>query len=180
MRSFIKTVGSPELAVRVLERFGSIGDQDPNIVNRFFPEGFVEFQKMALYRYIHDFIRGVETNLIFAKNSPSESLRRRFSGQWQNNDFSTLSDEQVRTAIKKTLATGSHRIRLLNHEQGVKRRTLSDYQEFLERMFGWDTLDMSFLRWEKLWNIWNTLGGAWDCICFSRKTVFNAPVLQQY
>ena len=53
-------------------------------------------------------------------------------------------------------------------------------KEHFEKVFGWDTFDMWFLRWEKFWDVWNTLGGAWDCICFGRKSIFNPKTLQQW
>ncbi len=181
VRNFIKTLGTPDLAIRILERFGSIADNDPLVVNRFFPDGFAEFQKSAIYRYVFEFVRGVETNLILATSkSPKEKALRKFGGRWKNHDFSTVDEIILIDAIKKTTTDASHRIDILNHEQGVKRTTLKDWQEHFEKMFGWDTFDMWFLRWEKFWDVWNTLGGTWDCICFSRKSIFNPRTLQQW
>lgn len=175
----MRTLDSTDLAVKILERFGPIADNDPLVVNRFFPEGFAQFQKSAVYRYVFEFVRGVETHLI-ASTSPEETLARTFAGKWKNHVFSDVHEDVIAKAIEKTLTDASHRIRILNHEQGVKRKTLKDWQEYFEKIFGWDTFDMWFLRWEKFWDVWHTLGGAWDCICFSRKSIFNPRVLQQW
>jgi hypothetical protein len=155
-----------------------VGAKD--VVNRFFPGGFADFQTMTEHRYATDFVRGVETQLVLSERSFPEKLQRRFGGKWVNNDFSQVSGAAVEDAIAKTLAIGSHRIDKLNHERGVKRETLKDWQEFAEKSLGWDTHEMKFLRWESFWNVWNTLGPGWDCICFSRKPIFNAETLRQY
>lgn len=180
VRKFMQTLTSPELAVRVLDHFGDMEEQDPMIVNRFFPDGFDEFQRMSVYRYLTDFVRGVETNLILATQPVGDKLGRRTLGGWKNYDFSSVPEEVLEKAIDTTLKDADHRIRVLNHEADGEKKTLKDWQEFFEKMFGWDTYDMKFLRWSKFFDLWTTLGGAWDCICFSRKSLFNPRALQQY
>lgn len=180
VRDFIGTVKSENLADRILERYGPISDQDPQVVNRFFKEGFNRFQTMTMHRYVTDFVRGVETNLVLLTDrSWFEKMHRKFGADWKNYDFSEVPPEVLEKAIDATLKTGSHRIDIMNHATD-SRLTLKDKQEFLEKVFGWDTYDMQFLRWEKFWNVWNTLGGAWDCICFMRKPVFNAETIKQF
>lgn len=181
IRQFMTTLSSPELAVKLLERMGPITENETLIVNRFFPDGLSSFQGSAEHRYVFDFLRGVETNLILLQSkSPREAIIRKFGGQWKNSDFSGVDPGLMQKAIENTLKDASHRIRVLNHEAGEKRETLKDYQEFFEKALGWDTFDMWFLRWDKFWDVWHTLGGTWDCICFSRKTIFNPRVLQQW
>ncbi len=180
VHQFMSQVVGHELPVRVLERYCDICGNDPLIVNRFLPDGVSEFQKSACYRYIFEFVRGIETNLILLTRPENEKLQRQFGGKWRAYDFSRVSESIINQAITLTLNDASHRIDLLNHEIGVKRTTVSDYQDLFEKVFGWDTIDIRFLRWEKFWDIWNTLGGAWDCICFSRKTVFNPHTWQQW
>lgn len=181
VRDFIRTIqNGDELSSRIMERYGSISDQDPQIINRFFSDGFERFQIMTVHRYVTDFVRGVETNLIMATNkSWLERTKRKTVGNWKNYDFSQLPDEVINEAIGKTLADAEHRLDVLNH-QTTQRTTLKDKQEMLEKVFGWNTYDMWFLRWEKFWNVWNTLGGAWDCACFMRKPIFNPGTFKQY
>ena len=62
--------------------------------------------------------------------------------------------------------------------QDEYRATWKTLQEQLEVVFGWDTTAMKYLRWQEMWNVWNTLGAAWDCICFTRKTIFNPKILK--
>lgn len=190
VKDFISTVDSPELIVKMLETMGDIGDNDPNIVNRFFSNSIKEFQLSTVYRYVFDFVRGVESNLMLlnAKKTkdPLSKLAIHFkmwAGDWENHDFSKFSQDEIDYAIRQTLVDANSRIIELNHEvEEVNKLKNSDpeyqqtwktIQEKMEIIFGWDTSDMQFLRWSKYWNIWNTLGATWDCICFSRKTVFN-------
>lgn len=180
VRAFFSQLGSDELVTKILARYGKLTDQDPNIVNRFFPGGLHEFRKMACYRFVNDFVRGVETNLLFQTSNSLTRAGRRLQRKFKHHDFSKVDENQWREAIDLTLKMGANRIRLLNHEVGVGRHTLKDWQEFFEKTFGWDSRDMSYLRWEKFWDIWNILGGAWDCVCFSRKPIFNVRVLPQW
>lgn len=180
VREFIKILFSDQLAVKVLERFGSIADQDPEIVNKFFKDSFRKFQVMTQHRFITDFIRGVETRLIMMTGSPLDKLSRKTIGGWRNYDFSKVPQEILEEAIGQTLQNAEHRIKFLNHEFSEKRKTLKDRQEFVEKVLGWNTYDMWFLRWEKYWDVYKMLGGAWHCICFSRKPLFNVGTIQQY
>jgi hypothetical protein len=181
VRQFAETIASPkELKVKLLEVFSHIGEQDPLVVNRFFPEGFETFYTMTLHRYATDFLRGVESQLVKSTKPAKERARRRFKGQWKDYDFSTVDEDTLQSAIDKTLARGEHRINKLNHEEGEKKTTLKDWQEYFEKVFGWDTHEMKFLRWESFWDVWNSLGPAWDCICFSRKPIFNTDTYQQF
>ncbi|QQG42153.1 MAG: hypothetical protein HYV90_02455 [Candidatus Woesebacteria bacterium] len=179
VREFVQAITSDNLGQKILERYGPVSDQDPQIVNRFFKDGFDRFQTMITHRYVTDFVRGVETNLILLTGGTGDKVSRQFMGDWKNFDFSQLPDEVVDKAIEMTLADGKHRLELLNHETS-ERTTLKDKQELLEKVFGWNTYDMWFLRWEKFWNVWNTLGGAWDCICFMRKPIFNPGTIKQF
>lgn len=180
IQEFIKTITSDDLGIRIMERYGPIANQDPQIINRFFKDGFDRFQTMTQHRYVTDFVRGVETNLIeLTSGSVIKKTKRKFVDNWKNYDFSQVPEDVLQKAIDMTLQNGSHRIDFLNHEIS-ERKTLKDNQELLEKIFGWNTYDMQFLRWEKFWNIWNTLGGAWDCICFMRKPIFNSGTFKQH
>lgn len=180
VRDFIKTINSEDLGQKILERFGPNWDQDPLVVNRFFAEGFDKFQTMTTHRYVTDFVRGIETNLInLTSGSWAEKTKRKFTANWKNYDFSQVPEDVLQKAIELTLESGKHRLELLNKET-TERTTLKDKQEMLEKVFGWDTYDMWFLRWDKFWNVWNTLGGAWDCICFMRKPIFNTGTFKQH
>lgn len=171
IRSFISQIISGDFVYRVLEKFGSVSDQDPNIINRFFPEGLHAFTQSVSYRYAFDFVRGIETNLNF-QNGFKAKMRAQFIGDWQPLDISKLSLDKLEKARKLVLRDGEHRLAWLNHET-TKIKTLKDLQEKAEIIFGWDTEDMKFLRWTPFWDVWHTLGGAWDCVCFARKTIFN-------
>lgn len=171
IRDFINQIISGEFVTRVLEKFGSISDQDPNIIGRFFPEGLQAFTQSVSYRYAFDFVRGVETNLGL-QNGFLARIRAQFVGDWKPLDAAKLSLEKLTIAKQRTLQDGEHRLAWMNHETS-KIKTLKDLQEKAEIIFGWDTDDMKFLRWVPFWDVWNTLGGAWDCVCFTRKTIFN-------
>lgn len=171
VRMFMNQISSGEFIFRILEKFGSIADQDPNIINRFFPEGLATFSQSLLYRYVFDFIRGIETNLQVDQGLISR-LKAQFVGDWEPINITTTTLADLNKSKNQVLEDASHRIDWLNHEtHSIK--TLKDLQEKAEMILGWDTDDMKFLRWSPLWDIWNTLGGAWDCVCFSRKTIFN-------
>ena len=181
VREFMQSLTSDALFARVISTFGSANEQDPNIVNRFFPDGLSEFQLMTVYRYVFEFVRGVETQLIFeTEPKRSKKLKRRFLGKWENLNFSEVAPEITQKAVQHVLKNGAHRIDILNHRPDAKKSTLKDWQEYFETAFGWDTMDMKFLRWQNHWNINHTLGGAWDCICFSRKGVFDPEVFQKW
>ncbi len=171
IRDFISQIISGEFVTRVLEKFGSISDQDPNIIGRFFPEGLQAFTQSVSYRYAFDFVRGVETNLGL-QNGFSARIRAQFIGDWKPLDAAKLSLDKLAIATQRTLHDGEHRLAWMNHETS-EIKTLKDLQEKAEIIFGWDTDDMKFLRWVPFWDVWNTLGGAWDCVCFTRKTIFN-------
>lgn len=193
VRKFMNTLISPELIVKVLERFGDIQDNDPNIINRFFPEGVSEFHLASIYRYVFDFVRGVESNLLI-KTSGKENVVKRmgrylemWTGDWANNDFSQVDDNVLESAILETIRDGDNRILELNHAVGESfdgfnedqhYNTWKTFQEKMEIIFGWKTKGLEFTRWTKFWDIWHTLGGTWDCICFTRKTVFNPKALK--
>ncbi len=178
VKDFIGTITSHSIADRVLEQFGPIADQDPNVANRFYDD-FAEFQTSVVHRYVTDFVRGVETHLINLTQPVGDRVARRTLGDWKNYDFSQIPDDILRLAITYTLADGEHRIKKLNHET-KENITLKDKQELIERWIGTFTYDLQFVQHDQFMNIWRSLGGAWDCICFSRKTVFNPRTLKQY
>jgi hypothetical protein len=171
VRQYIGEILSGNLAQRIIETFGSLADQDPNIIGRFFPDGLHDFVQVATYRYVFDFIRGIETNLLLRRDIFTR-LKTQSFGLWHPHDFSQTSQAQLAEVVATVLQDGAHRIAWLNHEVS-QVRTLKDLQDKIELMFGWNTEDMKYLRWSGFWTIWNTLGGAWDCVCFCRKTVFN-------
>lgn len=206
VRKFVASLTSNEAIVRVIETMGNISDNDPNIVNRFFPEGVGEFHKGSIYRYVFDFVRGIESNLIVAQGEKKGGVRsiaaklEMFAGNWRNRDFSRINHQEIEQAIKETLVDGHSRLIELNHAVGdidkmaraltlneeemsevnqtAYRKSWKTIQEKLEVVFGWDTTNMKYLRWQELWNVWHTLGAAWDCICFTRKTIFNPKPLK--
>jgi len=170
VREFIGEILSGNLTQKILETYGSISEQDPNIISMFYPK-VAEFVLSVGFRYAFDFVRGIETNLLIQKGMISR-LRAQVFDNWHPHDFSQVTSEALTQALDQTLDDGQHRLQILNHE--VKdMENLKDVQEKLEIIFGWNTQDMKFLRWSQLWSVWNTLGGTWDCVCFSRKTVFN-------
>lgn len=172
VREFMGEILSGRLGQRILQTFGSIADQDPNIISRFYPD-LQQFIASVTFRYVFDFVRGVETNLILSsKSNRLSKLKAQILENWHPHDFSQITDETLQASVNQTIADGQHRLGVLNHE--VREiKTLKDFQERMEIIFGWNTQDMKFLRWTEFWSVWNTLGGAWDCVCFSRKTVFN-------
>jgi len=181
VRKFIKTLTNGDLADRILERYGPSWDQDPEVVNPFVAkEGFSKFQVMTQYRYLHDFVRAIETELILKKPNPLEGVHRVTAGEWRNYDFSQVPDDVLDKAITEVLKNGEHRIKKLNHEAKINPLILKDVQEMMEKAFGWDTYDMKYLRWDKFMDVYHTLGGAWDCICFTRKPIFNVKTFQQW
>lgn len=178
VRDIMQTIGSSEmLKTKILKNFGK---DAKSVVSKFFPEGFEDFQTMTIYRYTTDFVRGVETQLVFTQKPRRERLKRRFAGKWENYDFSKTDDNTVKDAIEKTLAIGSHRIDKLNNQEGIKKTTFKDWQEYFEKVIGWDTHEMKFLRGEPLWTFWNSIGATWGCICFSRQPLFNTETFQQF
>lgn len=178
VKLFMAEITSESVISRIMEQFGPVTDQDPNVVNRFY-DTVAEFQLSIVYRYVNDFLRGVETEIVNRTQPLIAKIARKTFADWNNNDFSKVPAEIVRAAIDQTLAYGEHRIKKLNHETD-ENITLKDKQEFLERLIGPRTYDMRYLSHDNYMNIWKTLGGAWDCICFSRKTVFNPNTLKQY
>lgn len=181
IRSIMQTVGSTkEYMTKALEVCDDISHHDPHTANRFFPEGFEQFQLMTMHRYVTDFLRGVETELIKSTKSMPDKMGRRFGGKWKNYDFSNVNEELLQQAVDTTLAIGEHRAKKLNHEGKEKKTTLKDWQEFFEKALGWDTHEMKFLRWDNFMTIWKTMGPAWACICFTRKPLFNTGTMQQF
>jgi hypothetical protein len=157
---------------------GEACDQDPLIINRFFPEGLREAQNQMLNRFIADFVAGVETNLVFYTEGTLSSMERVVKGGWQNRDFSRVDELILQQAIQQTLMDGVHRIKLLNHDHGEKMTLVKDWMDYAETIFGHETHDMEYTRWRKNWQVWNFLGAAWDCMCFSRTTIFNPMMLR--
>lgn len=206
VRKFVQSLSSRESLIKVLETMGSIGDNDPNIVNRFFPNGVGEFQLASIYRYVFDFVRGVESNLVLAQGEQRGGIHKlaafadMWAGNWRNRDFRNIDDKVISEAVTETFKDGHSRLIELNHAVGDINKmakalgldskemeevskeeysaTWKTLQEKLEVVFGWDTTGMKYLRWQELWNVWNTLGAAWDCICFTRKTIFNPKPLK--
>ena len=201
VRKFVSSLSSTDAVVRVLQTMGNISDNDPNIINRFFPDGIGEFHLASVHRYLFDFVRGVESNLVLGRKDQKFTDKVGiWAGNWRNRDFSGLDSEAINTAVKETLKDGHSRLLELNHAVGdinkmVKalglsademkqmsedeyRTTWKTIQEEMEVVFGWDTTAMKYLRWQEMWNVWHTLGAAWDCICFTRKTIFNPKILK--
>ncbi|MEK7105857.1 MAG: hypothetical protein AAB895_00690, partial [Patescibacteria group bacterium] len=201
VRKFVASLSSTDSIIRVLETMGNISDNDPNIISRFFPEGVGEFHLASIHRYLFDFVRGVESNLVLgAKDQGFVAKVGVWAGNWRNRDFSKLDSQRINAAVEETLHDGHSRLLELNHavgdinkmatvlglntdemsqlSQDEYRATWKTLQEQLEVVFGWDTTAMKYLRWQEMWNVWNTLGAAWDCICFTRKTIFNPKILK--
>jgi hypothetical protein len=173
VREFIGGLLGDGFAVRTLERCGNISDQNPQVANRFSQEGFESFQLTAAHRYVHDFVRGVETNLIFlTEKNLFKRIARRMGDAWHDFDFSDVPDDVLNEAILKTLRDAELRIKNLNH-QTEKNPTFKDKQEFWEKVFGWNTYEMWFLRWEKRWDVWNSTEIHADCKCKKRNSIFN-------
>lgn len=206
VKTFISELVSGQGMIRVLQTMGSIADNDPNAINRFFPNGLREFHRASMYRYVFDFVRGVETHLATMeakKIGGAKGFKMRFNawaGNWRNHTFTESSPDEINQAIQSTLLDGHSRLLELDHaiddiqrladtlplsEEDLRsaaelqyQSTWKTIQEKLEVVFGWDTTSMKYLRWQKYWNVWHTLGASWDCICFTRKTVFNPRPLK--
>lgn len=206
VRKFIQNLTSQESIVHILETMGDISNNDPNIVNRFFPDGLEKFHRASMYRYVFDFVRGCESNIVLQQGSKSGGIHAltawadMWIGNWRSRDFSTIGDGEIEEALHETLLDAHSRLLELNHAvddidkmeaalnltQDEKEKILEEpyrmtwktMQETLEVVFGWDTTSMKFLRWKEFWNVWHTLGATWDCICFARKTVFNPKSLK--
>ena len=154
IRDFISQIISGEFVTRVLEKFGSISDQDPNIIGRFFFFFLPAFTQSVSYIYAFDFVRGVETNLGL-QNGFAAKIRAQFIGDWKPLDAAKLSLEKLAIAKQRTLQDGEHRLAWMNHETS-EIKTLKKKKKKAEIIFGWDTDDMKFPRWVPFWDVWNT------------------------
>lgn len=182
VRQFFAILGDEDQFIaKMLERFDP--GSDALVVNRFFPNGFSEFYQMTRNRFLEDFVRGIETQLISRTQGGIADRLRKTIGGWRAYDFSQINPDELNKVLKLSIAhvlnQGEHRLAVLNKEEGVKRTTWKDWQEFMEKYIGWNTDDMKFLRWEKFWDVWHLMGTHWGCICFLRKTLFNADMFQQ-
>lgn len=180
IRKLMNLLTSEELADKVLEHVSNIDEANPEVAGKLFREGFHTFQLMAQHRIITDFVRGVESQLVFQTQDKKEVLERKFIPVWKNYDFNNIPADVLEQAINKSLQIGEHRIDYLNHKEGVVAETLKDKQSQLEIQWFWDTMDMRYLRWKKFWDVLTTFGIAADCICPLRENIFNAEVLPQY
>lgn len=178
IRSFMRVVGSEDLPIKLLEQYVDPVMQDPLIVNKFYTEGVSQFQTMLVHRYVTDFMRGVETELIHLTEPTSKRFKRKAVPVWENFDFSHVSDEVLEEAIGRTLAFGEHRINKLDNKNDGQRY-MKDVQEDMEVAVLWDTFGMKFLRWQNRMTADSYLGYGWHCGCFYRKTIFN-NTLPQY
>ncbi len=177
VRKMVQTLTNGELGEKALESLGSASDANPEVVGKFFRGGFETFRTMSQQRIVHDFIRGVEFELVKATQKWPEIQIQKWLGTWRNFDFSKVSADVLTQAIDSTLKTGSHRIDVLNHTPGVTAKTLKDIQSKIEREWFWDTNDMRFTRWKPYWNWLTTFLIESECPCPAREVFFNAHTL---
>jgi hypothetical protein len=176
VRNLMQLTVSEDLPERLLEYFNDPIAQDPLMVNKFYPEKVSTFRTMLAHRFVTDFVRGVETELITRTGTKRERLKRKALPVWKDHDFSTVDQDVLDGAIESTLAFGSHRIDKLDNK--AEPSTLKDAQESIEFAVFWDTFGMKFLRWQKQMNTESYLGYGWHCGCYYRKAIFNNTIPQ--
>ncbi|MFZ1721928.1 MAG: hypothetical protein WAU07_05490 [Microgenomates group bacterium] len=181
IKRYAQLITSDSLAEQLIKNvIASLDDGDPMIVNRF-TKRFSDFQTMLQHRLVQDFVRGVETRLIYSTLSLSEKIKRRFEPVWKLFDFSDVKDEVISNAVADSLRDGAVRMRSLDKQkQAGDPMLFKEFQESIETFFGWDMYDMMFLRHKHAWTSLSYMGVWWDCICWSRKTIFNTKVFPQY
>ena len=176
VRKFAGTLYSDKFAQTVYQKLGKTND--PNTFNRFFPDGSQDFENMNRYRYLFDLVHGTTTALVKSKGSHLQFFERVLAGKWRKYDFPATSQD-VSAALKTSLQAGSGRLAKLEGDPS-QSHTIVDTRDKLEVWFGWDTYDMKFLRNADHWDEWSAMGGGWNCICFTRKTLFNPFTLRQF
>jgi hypothetical protein len=177
VKSFAKTLFSEAFAVAVYQKLGKV--YDPNSMNRYFFDGFHDFQKMNMYRYIFDFVHGFTSVLVREHSSRLNYLERVWLAKWKTYDFRNLTNSDLDQALSTVMDAGRKRILKMRGEP-IDHRTPVDVRETVEIWFGWDFYDTKFLRWHLHWDEWETMGGGWTCICFLRRTIFNPFSIRQF
>jgi hypothetical protein len=113
IRKFAGTLYSDKFAQTVYQRLGKA--YDPNTFNRFFPNGYRDFENMNRYRSLFDLVHGTTTALVKSKGTHLQFFERVLAGKWRKYNFPATS-EDVSSAMKTSLQAGSGRLAKLQGE----------------------------------------------------------------